>query len=102
MICILTKSFLAARRGQHCSAAALVAEPAARFAPYQVELDALLKQHGYAPMRWDTASKGGKACPTAYRHWPKSVERWGRGSSSREEEEVEESAAADGGDDGGG
>ena len=72
------------------------------YSPYQVELDALLKQHGYAPMRWDTASKGGKACPTAYRHWPKSVERWGRGSSSREEEEVEESAAADGGDDGGG
>ena len=55
------------------------------YAPYQAELDSLLKQYGYAPMRWDTGSKGGKPCPNSYRHWPKSVERWGSsgGGSSR-------------------
>lgn len=45
------------------------------FTPFQLELDALLAEHSYPPMRWDTGGKDGRHCPAAYRHWPSSVPR---------------------------
>ena len=43
------------------------------FVPFQHELDALLKQYGLPPMRWDTARKGDRTCPNDFRHWPPHV-----------------------------
>jgi len=67
------------------------------YVPYQRELDELLKQHGYAPMRWDTAHKAGQPCPSGFRHWPEravSVRRVSEGGGEDDgEEELE-----DGGD----
>ena len=45
------------------------------FVPYQLDLDELLKLHGYAPMRWDTVSKGGRMCPRGYQYWPAHTRR---------------------------
>ena len=53
------------------------------FAPYQLDLDELLKKYGYALMRWDTASKGGRICPRGYQYWPASTLRSRRDSSAR-------------------
>ena len=39
------------------------------FLPYAADLDNLLHQHGFAPMRWDTGRKGEMSCPSTYRHW---------------------------------
>ena len=43
------------------------------YRPFQMELDALLAEYSYPPMRWDTRSKAGRLCPEEYRHWPASV-----------------------------
>jgi hypothetical protein len=47
------------------------------FTPFQLELDALLAEYSYPPMRWGTGSKDGRHCPAAYRHWPASVQGGG-------------------------
>ena len=39
------------------------------FAPYADELDGLFAEYGYPPMRWDTGTRDGLACPTSYTHW---------------------------------
>ena len=39
------------------------------FAPYAGELDSLFAEYGYPPMRWDTSTRDGLACPTSYTYW---------------------------------
>jgi len=39
------------------------------YLPYAAELDALLQQYGYAPMRWETGHKGPLSCPSTFQHW---------------------------------
>jgi hypothetical protein len=68
------------------------------FAPYQLDLDAVLASHGYAPMRWDTSLHRADApCPTSYRHWPPSQQRVDSVRSAR----AAGAQAADEADDGG-
>lgn len=39
------------------------------YRPFAADLDELLAEFGYAPMRWDTGKKGELTCPSTYRHW---------------------------------
>ena len=45
------------------------------YAPFQHDLDALLTEYSYPPLKWDTSKKGDRACPTSYRHWPARIQR---------------------------